>query len=151
MGEKFTACSTRCGGASFFFEATAKSILTKTRVVPVALAVLLSACATVGDLRKGEPTSVLSGSKPVADIAACVTGGWMQLATSLSPADVRALPRPNNGTTILLNNPATNAPIAFADIDRIGNVTTTTYYRQGKFSVNDYFARVDGTVQHCAR
>lgn len=150
MSKKPTTCLTPCGRSSFPVKVTTRSIVGKSSIASIAL-VLLSGCATVGDLRKGQPASVLSGSKPVADVAACVTGGWMQLATSLSPADVRALPRPNNGTTILLNNPATNAPIAFADIDRIGNVTTTTYYRQGNFSVNDYFARVDRTVHQCAR
>lgn len=123
----------------------------KRGIATVALVVFLSGCATVSDLRNVPPTAVLSGMKPVADIAACITAGWMELATSLSPADVRALPRPSNGTTVLLNNPATNAPVAFADIDRNGNVTKITYYRQGTFNVNGYFARVDTAVQRCAQ
>lgn len=111
----------------------------------------LAGCATVQDLRKDPPTAAMTTTKSISDVAPCIVEAWQGLSTRLASYDVRTLPRPNGGTTVLLGSPSSSLPVAFVDLERVEATreTKVSYYTQSTLTIGSFFEAQEKTVRRC--
>ena len=115
------------------------------------LPLLLVGCATVQDLRRGPPTVTMTTPKPISDVVPCIVDAWVGLSTAFAHYDVRTLPRPNGGTTVLLSSPSSSLPVAFVDLERLEAMrdTKVNYYMQSTATIGGFNEAQQKTVRRC--
>jgi hypothetical protein len=120
-------------------------------LVSTLLLLCLVACATVQDLRRGSPKLTLTTTKLIGDVAPCIVEAWLGLSTALANYDVRTLPLPSGGTTVLLGSPSSSLPIAFVDLERVEATgrTKASYYAQSIPSIGGFFEAQEKIVKQC--
>ncbi|MCD9046798.1 hypothetical protein [Luteimonas sp. MHLX1A] len=103
------------------------------RLFLVLLALTSAGCAGVSEMRTDGPFATFASGKSPDAVADCVAEAWtLQERFPLTP-DVRINPIAN-GRQVMIYNPQSMAPDAFADVTRDGAGSLITYYskhRQG--------------------
>ena len=93
----------------------------------------------------------MTTTKSIEDVSPCIVQAWTELSTALASYDVRTLPRPNKGQTVLLGNPSNSTPVAFVDLERTepNNQTKVNYYVQKTLSIGNFFKTQEMIVRAC--
>ncbi|MBB4857205.1 hypothetical protein HNO88_000512 [Novosphingobium chloroacetimidivorans] len=95
-----------------------------------AVALLVSGCATVSDLREGTPIIDASSSKSVQAISGCIAAKWQRRSSPMTTA-----PRPNGTSLILNGQQLTGAvPALVVDIDDLGSMRSVKAFIPGNTS-----------------